>query len=475
MAIREKSVIPLADLNDYFKSAAYLNSTDVYGVDVDYETKTFKRLGAAAELTSGADFDGIEPWNRRTCILSDSGEVIAYKGDDGFTETGLLEKAVTVNGVTYPIGTPVQVMVEQRKFYYKVVPVKLSTETNRGYGNNLLHARYYVSVSPESLKYGFKLHPAFVENGNQNDVIYLSAYICSLYNKLSNGFINSQGFFYDNNVYSGTDENGRKTYTYKIPLENLVLCSRVIDDSVSRVLFSNGEDVRIKCLRKTVHNRGTGWESMYIATLSASQLLMLIECAGLDAEEIIGSSSYRGEENLINESAYIEGIYLSNFKAPEYYDENISGSGRNGQYYIADHDFENTSYHTFVEDLAEEPLPAPPYYASNIAAPILRTFNIGGVNTGFYYDFFGYSPDYDWLFVPSDCHPGKGSSKTMGFFAALEDNETDFTGEQIIIKSLDYNIYCDGYSYMTSSENLMSDAFFARMVFVPSKKTSVKE
>lgn len=59
--------------------------------------------------TAGADFDSVNAYcGRRRCNLSDSGEVLAYYGDENF-------KADGSNG---------QVMVEQPKFYYRVVPLK---------------------------------------------------------------------------------------------------------------------------------------------------------------------------------------------------------------------------------------------------------------------------------------------------------------------------------------------------------------
>jgi hypothetical protein len=83
---------------------------DIYGVEVDYENRTFKRLAGAVGKTAGADFDSINAFGgRRRCNLSDAGVVTAYWGDTGYKEDGS-------NG---------QVMVEQPKFYYKVVPLKL--------------------------------------------------------------------------------------------------------------------------------------------------------------------------------------------------------------------------------------------------------------------------------------------------------------------------------------------------------------
>ena len=89
---------------------------DIYGVEVDYENKTFVRLAGAVGKTPGADFDSIKAFGgRKRCILTDDGVVLAYYGEPGYVETGKLTQAITKNGVTYPVGTPVQVMVEHMK------------------------------------------------------------------------------------------------------------------------------------------------------------------------------------------------------------------------------------------------------------------------------------------------------------------------------------------------------------------------
>lgn len=86
------------------------NDTDIYGVEVDFVNRTFKRLAGAVNKSPGADFNGIKAFGgRKRCNLSDAGVVNAYYGGAGYIENGS-------NG---------QVMVEQPKFYYKVVPLTI--------------------------------------------------------------------------------------------------------------------------------------------------------------------------------------------------------------------------------------------------------------------------------------------------------------------------------------------------------------
>lgn len=99
---------------------------DIMGVEVDFASKKFTRLAGAVNRTPGAMFDNITAFGgRKRCILADDGKVLAYYGEAAYTETGALLQAVVKNNKTYPIGEKVQVMVEQPKFYYKVVPLQL--------------------------------------------------------------------------------------------------------------------------------------------------------------------------------------------------------------------------------------------------------------------------------------------------------------------------------------------------------------
>jgi len=83
---------------------------DIVGVEVDFKNKKFTRLAGAVNKTPGADFDSIKAFGgRRRCNLADDGIVKAYYGEPGYIENGS-------NG---------QVMVEQPKFYYKVVPLEI--------------------------------------------------------------------------------------------------------------------------------------------------------------------------------------------------------------------------------------------------------------------------------------------------------------------------------------------------------------
>lgn len=100
--------------------------TDIVGVEVDFKNRKFTRLAGAVNRTPGVMFNNIQAFGgRKRCIIADDGKVLAYYGEAAYTETGALLQAVIKNNKTYPVGEKVQVMVEQPKFYYKVVPLQL--------------------------------------------------------------------------------------------------------------------------------------------------------------------------------------------------------------------------------------------------------------------------------------------------------------------------------------------------------------
>jgi hypothetical protein len=108
------------------KSFVGFNEADIYGVEVDFVNKTFKRLAGAVNKLPGTDFNGIKAFGgRKRCSLTDDGKVLAYYGEAGYVETGALTQQIIKDSVTYPVGTKVQCMVEQPKFYYKVVPLDI--------------------------------------------------------------------------------------------------------------------------------------------------------------------------------------------------------------------------------------------------------------------------------------------------------------------------------------------------------------
>lgn len=334
---------------------------DIYGVEVDFANRTFTRLAGAVGKTPGADFDSILAFGGRyRCNLTDEGVEVAKYGDTGYTETGALTQAITIEGVTYAAGTPVQVMVKQPKFYYKVVPLKLEkndaeeidrieftagassdgnititlngqnfnvavlasentataiatkvrnatfngwttggsgatvtftrnkkgvcaaptfnggttgvtanvARTQVGYigkGFKLRKARYYVSMTKKA---GFKVHPAFVQNGVEREFIYLSAYEGCLWDKSAGEYILNDAQIADFTVSTGDKLSS---------IANAKPISGLTQDLTRR-----------KC-GILAENRGNGWYQQYAATIACSQLLFTIEYASMNTQSKIGA------------------------------------------------------------------------------------------------------------------------------------------------------------------------------------------
>lgn len=362
---------------------AFIGYTDdtIFGVEVDLKNKAFTRLAAAVGKTAGAAFDAVKAFGgRKRCNLTNDGVVVAYHGDAGYSETGKLTMAVTLGegdaAVTYNAGTIVQVMVEQPRFYYKVVPLEVEKIAD-GDGWHMRKARYYVSDTPHT---GFKLHPAFIVNGVEKDKIYLSAYEASLYDTSAGAYILDDARVAD----------------FSADMLASIANAKPISGLTQNLTRAN--------TRALAHNRGAGWEQMYCATASATQMLMLIEYATLNMQTAIGSGTvnkaddgatnmaepsgattnlgnasgtavntngiqfvtYRGEENLWgNIWGWVDGM-------------NINANGIH-KLYVADHDFADRK----MDD--------------NYLDTGLTLAKANG-----YISAFGYNEPFDWLFVTTE-------------------------------------------------------------------------
>lgn len=258
------------------------NNGDVYGLEADFENNQFTRLAGASNLTAGKDFDNIGPWKRKRCMIDyKTGNVVVYEGDPNFSESGKLAKPVTVNGKTYADDIEYAVMVEQPKFYYRVVPIKT---TDNGNGTlSLDKARYYVSSTPHI---GFKVHPAFVIEGKELDKIYLASYLANT----------------------------------TMPVSGYITSKKGSNDSA----LSNYPDDWKKYLQNT-QKLNSNWKLSSFMTYSMSLLLHVIESGTFNDKRRSGLNSYRGEEQFTQNTVYLfyRKYSLLNNKVT-IYDENTS-------------------------------------------------------------------------------------------------------------------------------------------------------
>lgn len=370
-----------AEITDIQSYIGYTDA-DIYGVEVDFKNKKFTRLAGAVGKTPGDAFNGVKAFGgRKRCNVTDEGKVVAYFGDAGYSETGVLTSAITKgegdNIRTYAAKTKVQVMVEQPKFYYKVVPLELE-KIQGGKGFHMRKARYYVS---DTMKAGFKLHPAFIKDGKEKNFIYLSAY---------------EGCTYDTSAsaYKLNDaQDVDWTDDVLASIANAKPTSGLTQSGATR----NG-------FRTIAAKRGLGWSQETVQAATATELLFLIEYASFDMQSKIGAGvttktddgatsmteitgatttlgnksgqvintngysvvAYRGEENPFgNIWKWIDGINV--------YNKN------EGSVYIADHEFKDDTN-------------AAPYSDAGIT--------ICGSNG--YVSAFAYNEDFDWLFIASE-------------------------------------------------------------------------
>lgn len=417
--------------------------TDIYGVEVDLANKKFTRLAGAVNKTGGKGFDDVHCFGgRRRCNVADDGTVKAYHGGAGYKEDG-------TNG---------QVMVEQPKFWYKVVP--LVTEIiNEGQnqGHHIRKARYYVSPQPKA---GFKLHPAFVENGNTNDFIYLAAF---------------EGSIYDNDTTSYI-------------LDDAVTADFAADklSSIANAKPASGitNSLTRANTRKLANNRGKGWEQSYAATVAASQLLMLIEYASFNMQSAIGSGavskvddassnmtentggsaslgnasgavnnsnsvqivSYRGEENFWgNIWTWVDGMNEVNPADWNSTNEGGKFTGQHGRLYVADHGFAD----------------------DKTASPYVDT-GICPVYGGGYTSAFGYNEDFDWLFMPTET-AGTSALPVSDYFWNYN------PGNRVAKLGSRWNDGAGAGAFCWDLDDASSDRgrnVGGRLVYVPSKKAA---
>ena len=388
----------IADIQDLeskivdLKSFIGLNDDSVYGVEVDFVNKTFARIAGAYGKNAGEDFDNIDPWGGRyRCNVTDGGVELSAYGETGYSETGALTVAVEKDGVTYAVGTKVQVMVKQPRFYYKVVPLKTEKIPGKR-GSHMRKARYYISATP---KEGFKIHPAFVSGGVEKSCIYLSAYEGSLYDVSASSYITD-----DSQVADFTASTGDK------------LCSV----AGKKPLSGKTQDATRRKVGILAENRGTGWCQSFIQAAAATEMLFLVEYASFNMQEELGegavnktddSSSNMAENTgvtstLGNASGAVvnaNDVQFISYRGEENFYGNIWKWVDGANIYADATHGDHLLYIANDKSFAE---------SKNNGNYQLVNFTLAMAND--YVSAFGYDPDFDWLFIPSEVGQNDASS-----------------------------------------------------------------
>ena len=348
---------------------AYLGiTTDVMGVCVDYENKTFTRLAGAVGKSAGADFDSYTPFGgRRKCNVDDNGNILAYYGDSNYAEDGS-------NG---------QVMVYQPKFYYLVAPVDYDVQ-DTGIGYHLRKANYYIS---DKARTGFRLHPAFYdESGNELDYILFGAYEGSIYDVSASTYL-----LEDEQVMDATASTGD------------LFCS-IANAKPASGLTQNLTRPNIEQMCK---NRGSGWHSLGIKIASMEQLLMLVELGQMNTQTAVGRGVCDKASGSGNESEKT-GMCASIGNGTG------MASGTNGKVSIIYRGDENPwgNIWKFVYGVniwgngsmaGGEPYICSDYnYAESKNSDNYERAGFTVANANGYISAMGYSTSCDWLFMPSE-------------------------------------------------------------------------
>lgn len=398
-----------ADLsNEVEDIKAYIGYTDedIAGLCVDYENKTFKRLAGAVGLSQGSDFNKFTMYGgRKRCNVLDDGTIVAYYGDEGYTEDGS-------NG---------QVMVFQPKFYYKVVPLKLEKNNDSSIGYHLRKVNYYVSSKPKT---GFKLHPAFYdENGNAINYILFSA---------------DEGSMFDVSAKAYVNDNIDESIVYE---DGDLLCSVAGKKPISGLRKGLGTKSN---LEQMAQNRGSGWHLETIKATSANQLLMIIELGTMNSQTGIGQGIVSITDNKAYNCSSLTGstaeLGNSTGQATETVNE-IGGTETtynvNGKVSVTYRGVENPYGNIFkhiqgVNVWGDGSMcGGQPYVANNFTFNESKNSdNYEGVgftlpNANGYINAMGYGKEeYDWLLLPSEI--GGTSALPVGDFFYVTSDLNDY-------------------------------------------------
>lgn len=234
----------------------------VMGVEVDLDNNSVKRMGDNQYWSAGEDYNKSPVYgNRRRCNVTDDGKVVAFYGDEAYTETGAL--TVAVGDVA--VGTKVQCMVMQPKFYYKRIPVRLEKQVDDTYQVKGYHMTKWIDLISPTARDGFKLHPAFKKGNEELDYYFIGE---------NDGCLESADGAYDMN--DNTVTIGSSPYT-GIKFSSIAGAKPASGSSKADISKNNA--LTRDAIRKMCANRGADWIQEDITIASAEQMLFVVEYA----------------------------------------------------------------------------------------------------------------------------------------------------------------------------------------------------
>lgn len=347
----------------------------IVGITADWANNTYTRTDKAVGQSAGTFFDKFKAFGgRRRCIVADDKTILAFHGDSAYTETGKLTKKVTKNGKTYAVGTSVQVMVYQPKFYYKVTPI---TKVRNPYGTGFMIRKATYQVTDLQQYAGFKVHPAFKRNGKEIPYILLSAFECATQD--------ASGNYITTNASLGTK------------LASIARAKPATGNN-----GTNDHTFTRAVARNLAHARGAGWEIGDMLTTAATQLLAMIEYGGMNLQTLLdrgntsNTESYAGvlatggTSSLGNKSGHGAGDVgkrCMSYRGEENIYGNVWTWQDGGNVYNSNQGILYWADHGFADDTTSAP-----YQSTG--------FNFARADG--YISAYGYSDTCDFMFIPCE-------------------------------------------------------------------------
>lgn len=239
----------------------------VMGVEVDLTNNSVKRMGDNQYWSAGEDYNQSPVYgNRRRCNVTDDGKIVAFFGDEAYTETGALETQVG----DVVVGTKVQCMVMQPKFYYKRIPIRLEKQVDSTYQVKGYHMTKWIDLISPTPRDGFKLHPAFKKGDTELDYYFIGE---------NDGCLeNTDGYGLDDNTIT----LGSTPYT-DIKFSSIAGAKPASGASEGN---TKNNSLTRDAVRKTCANRGEDWQQLDFTIASAEQMLFVVEYSTFNIQAV---------------------------------------------------------------------------------------------------------------------------------------------------------------------------------------------
>ena len=231
-------------------------ATGIVGLKINYATAIMTPTDDAVNATL-SDFNNFSMYGgRKRCLVDNTGVIEAFYGDNNYTDT-------PSNGY--------QVMVYQPKFYYRRTPTQVEV-TN--YGTVIREEIIQLSPTEQT---DFTLHPLFRdESGNTLEYVLLSAYEGSL------------------EVEEGT--------SYQDITYNDYINGKLSSVSGAKPFSGTNNFLNVTTAEKLASNRGVGWHISTSKSLSAQQMLAIVELGSLNVQTVFNEGISDLDAGGVNET-----------------------------------------------------------------------------------------------------------------------------------------------------------------------------